>query len=54
MNVTCTLTNSVVIHIRLVYSSNALVFSAVTSDARYRSQIVRQWLKLLYVQSDGG
>ena len=33
---------------RLVSSSNALVLSAVTSDARYRSRIVRHWLKLLY------
>ena len=32
---------------RLVSSSNALVLSAVTSDARYRSNIVRHWLKLL-------
>ena len=31
---------------RLVSSSNALVLSAVTSDARYRSKIVRHWLKL--------
>ena len=35
---------------RLVSSSNALVLSAVTSDARYRSKIVRHGLKLLYVQ----
>ena len=34
---------------RLVSSSNALVLSAVTSDARYRSKIVRHWLKLLYI-----
>ena len=27
----------------LVSSSNALVLSAVTSDARYRSKIVRHW-----------
>ena len=39
---------------RLVSSSNALVLSAVTSDARYRSKIVRHWLKLLYVHFDGG
>ena len=38
---------------RLVSSSNALVLSAVTSDARYRSKIVRHWLKLLYI-FDGG
>ena len=37
---------------RLVSSSNVL--SAVTSDARYRSKIVRHWLKLLYVHFDGG
>ena len=34
---------------RLVYSSNALVLSKVTSDARYRSKIVRHWLKLFDV-----
>ena len=34
---------------RLVSSSNALVLSAVTSDARNRSRIVRHWLKLSYV-----
>ena len=34
---------------RLVSSSNALVLSAVTSDARYRSRSVRHWLKLLYI-----
>ena len=39
---------------RLVSSSNALVLSAVTSDARYRSKIVRHCLKLLYVHFDGG
>ena len=39
---------------RLVSSYNALVLSAVTSDARYRSKIVRHWLKLLYVNVDGG
>ena len=39
---------------RLVSSSNALVLSAVTNDARYRSKIVRHWLKLLYVHFDGG
>ena len=38
----------------LVSYSNALVLSAVTSDARYRSKIVRHWLKLLYVHFDGG
>ena len=38
----------------LVSSSNALVLSAVTSDARYHSKIVRHWLKLLYVHFDGG
>ena len=31
---------------RLVSSSNALVLSTVTSDARQRSKIVRHWLKL--------
>ena len=39
---------------RLASSSNALVLSAVTSDARYRSKIVHHWLKLLYVHFDGG
>ena len=39
---------------RLVSSSNALVLSAVTSDAQYLSKIVRHWLKLLYVHVDGG
>ena len=41
---------------RLVYSSNARVLSAVTSGARYRSKIVRHWLKLVYVDLhfDGG
>ena len=39
---------------RLVFSSNALVLSAVTSDARYRSKIVRHCLQLLYVHFDGG
>ena len=39
---------------RLVSSSNALVLSMVTSDARYRSNIVRHWLELLYVYVDGG
>ena len=34
--------------------SNALVLSAITSDARYRSKIVRHWLKLVYVHVDGG
>ena len=35
---------------RLVSSSNALVLSAVTvSDARFRSRIVRHWLKSLYI-----
>ena len=38
----------------LVSSSNALVLSAITSDARYRSKIVRHWLKLVYVHVDGG
>ena len=33
---------------RLVSSSNARVLSAVTSDARFRSRIVRHWLKSLY------
>ena len=33
----------------LASSSNALVLSAVTSEARYRSRIVRHWLKLLYL-----
>ena len=33
---------------RLVSSSNALVLSAVTSVARFRSRIVRHWLKSLY------
>ena len=33
---------------RLVSSSNALVLSAVTSDTRFRSRIVRHWLKSLY------
>ena len=32
---------------RLVSSSNALVLSAVTSDTRFRSRIVRHWLKSL-------
>ena len=39
---------------RFVSSSNALVLSAITSDARYRSKIVRHWLKLVYVHVDGG
>ena len=39
---------------RLVSSSDTLVLSAVTSDARYRSKIVRHWFKLLYVHFDGG
>ena len=39
---------------RLVSSSNALVLSAVTSDALFRSRIVRHWLKLLYIHVDGG
>ena len=30
---------------RLVSSSNAFVLSTVTSDARFRSRIVRHWLK---------
>ena len=34
---------------RLVSSSNALVLSTVTSDARFRSRIVRHWLKSLYM-----
>ena len=34
---------------RLVSSSNALVLSTVTSDARFRSRIVRHWLKSLYI-----
>ena len=34
---------------RLVSSSNGLVLSTVTSDARYRSRIVRHWLKLLSI-----
>ena len=34
---------------RLVSSSNALVLSTVTSDARFRSIIVRHWLKSLYI-----
>ena len=32
---------------RLASSSNALVLSAVSSEVRYRSKIVRHWLKLL-------
>ena len=39
---------------RLISSSNALVLSAIISDARYRSKIVRHWLKLVYVHVDGG
>ena len=39
---------------RLVSSSNALVLSAISIDARYRSNIVRHWLKLVYVHVDGG
>ena len=40
---------------RLVSSSNALVLSAVTSDTRFRSRIVRHWLKSLYsIHFDGG
>ena len=39
---------------RLVSSSNALVLSAATSDARFRSRIVRHWLKSLYIHVDGG
>ena len=39
---------------RFVSSSNALVLFAITSDARYRSKIVRHWLKLVYVHVDGG
>ena len=34
---------------RLVSSSNALVLSTVTSDARFRSRIIRHWLKSLYI-----
>ena len=40
-----------------VSSSNAPVLSAVTSDARFRSRIIRHWLKLLYrvyIHFDGG
>ena len=37
----------------LVSSSNALVLSAVTSDTRFRSRIVRHWLKSLYIHFDG-
>ena len=37
---------------RLVSSSNALVLSTVTSDARFRSRIVRHWLKSLYIHFD--
>ena len=33
---------------QMVSSSNALVLSTVTSDARFRSRIVRHWLKSLY------
>ena len=33
----------------LVSSSNACVLYAFSSDARYRSKIVRHWSKLLYV-----
>ena len=32
---------------RLVSSSNALVLSTVTTDARFRSRIVRHWLKYI-------
>ena len=39
---------------RLVSSSNALVLSAVTSYTRFRSRIVRHWLKSLYIHFDGG
>ena len=39
---------------RLVSSSNALVLSTVTSDARFRSRIVRHWLKSLYIHFDAG
>ena len=39
---------------RFISSSNALVLSAITSGARYRSKIVRHWLKLVYVHVDGG
>ena len=35
---------------RLVSSTNALVLSAAISDARFRSRIVRHWLKSLYIQ----
>ena len=39
---------------RLVSSSNALVLSTVTSDARFRSKIVQHWLKSLYIYFDAG
>ena len=39
---------------RLVFSSNALVHSTVTSDARFRSRIVRHWLQSLYIHVDAG
>ena len=39
---------------RLVSSSNALALSTVTSDARFRSRIVRHWLKSLYIHFDAG
>ena len=33
---------------RLVSSSNALVLSAVTSDTRFHSRIIRHWLKYTF------
>ena len=42
------------IHEEFVTSSNTLVLSAVTSDALFRSRIVRHWLKSLYIHFDGG
>ena len=37
-----------------VHGEIGILFSAVTNDARYRSRIVRHWLKILYVHFDGG
>ena len=37
-----------------VHGEIGIFFSAVTNDARYRSRIVRHWLKILYVHFDGG
>ena len=37
-----------------VHEEIGIFFSAVTNDARYRSRIVRHWLKILYVHFDGG